>query len=172
MHPESPIAYLRRFVNSDPRFREAKVLMVNGGITPVSGLVDKVVDDGVMLVGDAAGQLIPCTGAGVHAGVVAGRIAGEVAARAADEGVVSASRLSEYERRFDVVWGKRIRDSRRVVEMLDRFSDDDLNTFAEVLTSEDVVALANGLDVARVLARVVKRAPLKIIRLVAAYLRG
>ena len=172
MHPEPPIAYLRRFVNSDPRFREAKVLMVNGGITPVSGLVDKVVDDGVMLVGDAAGQLIPCTGAGVHAGVVAGRIAGEVAARAADEGEVSASRLSEYERRFDVVWGKRIRDSRRVVEMLDRFSDDDLNTFAEVLTSEDVIALANGVDVARVLARVVKRAPLKIIRLVAAYLRG
>ena len=171
IHTEPPIAYLKRFVNSDPRFREAKVLMVNGGITPVSGLVDKVVDDGVMLVGDAAGQLIPCTGAGVHAGVVAGRIAGEVAARAADEGEVSASRLYEYERRFDVVWGKRIRDSRRVVEMLDRFSDDDLNTFAEVLTSEEVLALANGLDVARVLARVVKRAPLKIIRLVAAYLR-
>jgi len=172
IHTEPPLAYLKRFVDSDPRFRDAEVLMVSGGITPVSGVVDDVVGDGVMLVGDAAGQLIPCTGAGVHSGVVAGRIAGEVAARAADEDDVSASRLSEYERRFDAVWGKRIRDSGRVVEMLDRFSDEDLNTFAEVLTSEDVVALANGRNVARVLANVVKRAPLKIIKLVAAYMRG
>jgi len=172
MHKEPPIAYLKRFVDSDPRFREAEVLMVNGGITPVSGVVDNLVDDGVMLVGDAAGQLIPGTGAGVHPGVVAGRMAGEVAARAVEEGDVTASRLSEYEHRFDKHWGRRIRDSRRVVEMLDRFSDDDLNTLGEVLTSEDVVALANGTDVSRVLARVVRRAPLKIIGLVAAYMRG
>lgn len=172
IHVEPPIAHLKRFVDSDPRFSEAEVLTVNGGITPVSGVVERVVDDGVMLVGDAAGQLIPCTGAGVHAGVVAGMIAGEVAAGSALEGDVAASRLSEYERQFDAAWGKRIRDSRRVVEMLDRFSDDDLNTFAGVLTSEDVLALANGVDVARVLGRVVKRAPLKIIRLIASYIRG
>ena len=172
IHTEAPLAYLKRFVNSDPRLRGGEVLMVNGGIIPVSGVVDKVVGDGVMLVGDAAGQVIPCTGAGVHSGVVAGRMVGEVAAHAADEGDVSASRLSEYERRFDAVWGKRIRDSGRVVEMLDKFSDEDLNTFAEVLTSEDALALANGKNVAGVLARVVRRAPLKIIKLVAAYMRG
>jgi len=153
IHTEPPIAYLKRFIKSDPRFRDAEVLMVNGGITPVSGVVDRVVGDGVMLVGDAAGQLIP-------------------AARAAEEGDVTAPRLSEYERRFDAAWGKRIRDSRKVVEMLDRFSDEDLNTLAEVLTSEDVLALANGTDVARTLARVVKRAPLKIIRLMTAFMRG
>jgi len=172
IHAEPPITYLKRFIDSDPRLRGAEVLLVNGGITPVSGVVDKVVGDGVMLVGDAAGQLIPCTGAGVHSGVVAGRMAGEVAAHAMEEGDVSASRLSEYERRFDAVWGKRIRDSGRVVEMLDRFSDEDLNTFAEVLTSEDVLALANGKNIAGVLARVVTRAPMKIIKLVAAYMRG
>ena len=172
IHAEPPIAYLKRFIDSDPRFRKAKVLMVNGGITPASGIVDEIVGDGVMLVGDAAGQLIPCTGAGVHAGVVAGRMAGEVAARSVEEGDVTASRLSEYERTFDAVWGKRIRDSGRVVKMLDRFSDEDLNTLAEVLTNEDVINLANGIDVARTLARLVRRAPLKIVRLVAAYMRG
>lgn len=172
IHTEPPLAYLKRFVDSDPRFRGADVLTVNGGITPVSGVIDRVVADGVMLVGDAAGQLIPCTGAGVHAGVVAGRMAGEVAARAVEEGDTTASRLSEYGRRFDAVWGKRIRDSGRVVEMLDKFSDEDLNTLAEVLTSEDVLALANGTDIPRVLAGVVRRAPLKIIRLVAAYVMG
>lgn len=172
IHKESPIMYLRRFVDSDPRFKEAEVLMINGGITPVSGVIDRVVDNGLMLVGDAAGQLIPCTGAGVHTGVVAGRIAGDVAAKAVLEGDVTASRLSDYNRRFNVSWGKRIRDSRKVVEMLDRFSDEDLNTFAEILTSNDVVALANGINVAKVLVGLVKRAPLKIIRIIASYIKG
>lgn len=172
VHTEPPISYLRRFVESDPRFKDAEIMMVSGGITPVSGVIEKVVDNGVMLVGDAAGQLIPATGAGVHTGVAAGKISGEVAALAVEEGDVSASKLSLYERRFDASWGKRIRDSRKVVEMLDRFSDEDLNTFAELLTSEDVLALANGVNVARVLAKVIRRAPLKIIRLVAAYIHS
>lgn len=172
IHKEPPIAYLKRFVDADPRFRGAKILNVAGGITPVSGVLEKIVGDGVMLVGDAAGQLIPCTGAGVHAGVVAGKMAGEVAASAAEGGDASASRLSEYERRFDEAWGKRIRDSGRVVEMLDRFGDDDLNTLAEVITSEDVLALANGYDIARTVAKIVARSPLKIIKLMRAYLKG
>ena len=172
IHTEPPIAYLKRFIDSDPRLRKAKVLIVNGGITPVSGVVDEVVGDGVMLVGDAAGQLIPCTGAGVHSGVVAGRMAGEVAARAVEEGDVTSSRLSKYERQFDAAWGKRIRDSGRVVKMLDRFSDEDLNSLAELLTNEDVLNLANGTNVAGTLTRLVRRAPLKIVRLVAAYIRG
>ena len=172
IHREPPIAHLRRFVESDPRFREAEIQGVSGGIIPLSGVIDDVVADGVMLVGDAAGQVIPLTGAGVYTGVVAGRIAGEVAARAALEGEVSASRLSEYSRRFDAIWGKQIRDSRRVVEMMDRFSDDGLNRITEVLTSKEVFALANGIDINRVLAGAAMRSPLKFMRLMASYLRG
>ncbi|MEE8354540.1 MAG: NAD(P)/FAD-dependent oxidoreductase, partial [Candidatus Bathyarchaeia archaeon] len=172
IHGEPPIVHLRRFVESDPRFGEAEIQGVSGGIIPLSGVIDDVVADGVMLVGDAAGQVIPLTGAGVYTGVVAGRIAGEVAARAALEGEVSASRLSEYSRRFDAVWGKQIRDSRRVVEMMDRFSDDGLNRITEVLTSKEVFALANGIDINRVLAGAAMRSPLKFMRLMASYLRG
>jgi digeranylgeranylglycerophospholipid reductase len=172
IHKMPAVAYLRRFVNSDPRFRDAEIIMVNGGITPVSGVVDKIVDDGLILVGDAAGQLIPCTGSGVHAGVVAGRMAGEIAAEAVKIGDVSASRLSEYQWRFDTAWGKRIRDSGKIVRMLDKFTDEDLNILAEVLTNEDVLNMANGTDVALTLASVVSRAPLKIVRLMAAFMRG
>ena len=170
IHTEPAVHYLKRFMDSDDRFRGARVLAAAGGVTPVSGVIDRIVCDGLMLVGDAAGQLIPCTGAGVHAGVVAGRIAGEVSADAVEEGDVTAERLAEYERRFDELWGKRIRDSRKVIEMLDKFSDEDLNTLAEVLTSEDVLAMANGHDVPRVIARIVKRAPVKIMKLLTSYM--
>jgi digeranylgeranylglycerophospholipid reductase len=170
-HAEPTIAYLKRFVESDERFHGARIIETSGGVTPVSGVIDRIVDDGLMLVGDAAGQLIPCTGAGVHTGVVAGKIAGEVAAKAIETGDVSTSSLSEYGERFDAMMGKRIRESRRVVDMLDRFGDEDLNALAEVITSEDVLALANGYDTARVIARIVARSPLKIMRLMAAYMR-
>jgi digeranylgeranylglycerophospholipid reductase len=172
IHTESPIKYLKRFVANDPRFKDAEIQLVNGGICPVSGVLETIVSDGLMLTGDSAGQLVPFTGAGVHTSIVAGRIAGEVAACAVDEGDVSASRLSEYERRFDALWGKQIKDSRKVINILDRFNDDDLNSLLYALTSEDILDLVNGIDITRVLGGVAMRSPLKFMRLMASYLRG
>jgi len=170
-HTKPPIEYLKGFVAQDPRFRNAKILSKGGGICPVSGTLDRIVADGLMLVGDAAGQLIPMTGAGIHSAIEAGKMAGRVAAEAVKEGDVSARRLSAYRAEFDKYWGKRIRDSGRVLNMLDKFSDDDLNTLSEVITNEDVLALANGTNVPATLAGLVKRSPMKIIRLIRAYLR-
>ncbi len=170
-HTKPPIDYLKDFVAQDPRFRNAKILSKGGGICPVSGTLDRIVADGLMLVGDAAGQLIPMTGAGIHSSIEAGKMAGRVAAEAVKEGDVSAKRLSAYRAEFDKYWGKRIRDSGRVLEMLDKFSDDDLNTLSEVVTNDDVLSLANGTNVAATVAGLVKRSPMKIIRLIRAYLR-
>lgn len=166
-----PIDYLRRFVESDPRFKDAEVLLVNGGICPVSGMIDRIVDNGVMLIGDAAGQLIPMTGAGIHLAVIAGKIAGEVAAEAVKGGDVSSGILQGYADRFDGIWGKSIRDSKKMVEMLDKFEDGDLNTLAGIISSEDVLNLANGTNVGLTLAKLVTRAPRGIMRLIQAYLR-
>jgi digeranylgeranylglycerophospholipid reductase len=170
-HTKPPIEYLKGFVSQDPRFRNAKILSKGGGICPVSGTLERIVADGLMLVGDAAGQLIPMTGAGIHSAIEAGKMAGRVAAEAVKEGDVSARRLSAYRVEFDKYWGKRIKDSGRVVDMLDKFSDDDLNTLSEVITNDDVLALANGINVAATLTGLVKRSPMKIIRLIRAYLR-
>jgi len=166
-----PIDYLRKFVDSDPRFKDAEILLVNGGLCPMSGTIDRIVDNGVMLVGDAAGQLIPLTCAGIHTGVEAGKMAGEVAAEAVEEGDTSAERLQRYVHRFDDKWGKRITDSRKMVEMLDKFEDEDLNTLARIISSEDILNLANGTNVGRTLAKLVTRAPRGILGLLQAYLR-
>jgi digeranylgeranylglycerophospholipid reductase len=170
-HTKPPIEYLKIFIAQDPRFRNAEILSKGGGICPVSGTLDRIVADGLMLVGDAAGQLIPMTGAGIHSSIEAGKMAGRVAAEAVKEGDVSARRLSAYRVEFDKYWGKRIRDSGRVLDMLDKFSDDDLNTLSEVITNDDVLSLANGTNVAATIAGLVKRSPMKIIRLIRAYLR-
>jgi digeranylgeranylglycerophospholipid reductase len=111
------------------------------------------------------------TGAGVHSGIEAGKMAGRVAAEAVKDGDVSERRLSEYPREFDVYWGKRIRDSGRVLAMLDKFTDDDLNTLSEVITNDDVLSLANGTNVAATVAGLVARSPRKIMRLIRACFR-
>jgi digeranylgeranylglycerophospholipid reductase len=170
IHTKPAIKYLRDFLNQDPRFKSAKILKKNGGICPVSGALDKVVDNGLMLCGDAAGFLIPMTGAGIHTGIVSGKIAGSVAADAVKAEDVSSNRLMDYVREFDVLYGKRIRDSRKVVEMLNKFSDEDLNNLSEIITNEDIISLANGVNVTSVLASIITRSPLKLIGLIRAYL--
>jgi hypothetical protein len=41
-----------------------------------------------------------------------------------------------------------------------------------VITKEDIISLANGIAVKRTLAKIVARAPGKIIGLISSYLRG
>ena len=163
--------YLKRFVASDPRFQDAKIMNINGGICPVSGVFEKIVDDGVMLVGDAAGQMMPMTGAGIHLGVASGKIAGEVAARAVQSGDVSRGVLQEYQDRFDSVWGKHIRDAGRALTMFDRFEDKHYNTLVEIIEPDDIINLTNGESVTRTVARLVARSPRGMISLMSAYIR-
>ncbi|MDP2900689.1 MAG: hypothetical protein Q8O47_06945, partial [Candidatus Bathyarchaeota archaeon] len=72
---------------------------------------------------------------------------------------------------FERYWGKRIRDSRRIVEMLDRFSDEDLDTLSTIITNEEILSLANGVNTKRTVAKIVARSPGKIMKLMASYLK-
>ncbi len=170
IHTEPAIHYLRKFLEVDPRFEGAKVLRRNGGVTPVSGMLDKIVDDNLMLIGDAAGQLVPMTGAGIHSGIEAGKIAGKEAVDAIIGEDTSAKRLTQYRVKFEKYWGKRIKDSRRIVEMLDKFSDDDLNTLSTIITNDEILSLANGENTKRTVAKICARSPGKIMKLMVAYL--
>jgi hypothetical protein len=73
--------------------------------------------------------------------------------------------------KFERYWGKRMRDSRRILEMLDKFSDDDLNILSTIITNEEILSLANGQNTKRTVAKICARSPGKIIKLMAAYLR-
>ena len=170
-HTKPAVEYLKEFVANDQRFRNAKIVLKNGGICPVSGQLDKIVMDGLILSGDSAGQLIPMTGAGIHSGIESGKMAGRVAAEAVKENNVSAERLEEYRKEFDEYWGKRIIEAGKVLHMLDKFSDEDLDVLADVISTEEIMHMANGLNVASTLAGLIKKSPRKLIHLIRAYLR-
>jgi len=164
-HSKPAVDYLKDFIHNDPRLKTAKIENKTGGICPTCGRLDKIIMNGLMLIGDAAGQVTPMTGAGIHSGIAAGKIAGRIAAEAIHMGDNSTTKLGEYVKGFDRYWGKSIQDSGKVLRMLDKFSDDDLNKIQEVITQEDIMNLTNGINVPTTLTRITTRSPLKLLKL-------
>ncbi len=137
-------------------FDRAQVIDCRGAVVPIGGLIKQNVLDGAILIGDAAGTVIPFTGAGIHSSIAAGIIAGEVAAGAVAEDDNSKKRLSEFRSRYEKDWGNRIRKSLKAMKAIEKLSDDDLNLLQETLTAEDILDLANGMNVKRVALKLLK----------------
>ncbi|WP_309493246.1 NAD(P)/FAD-dependent oxidoreductase [Candidatus Hecatella orcuttiae] len=140
--------YLDKFIAAHPaKFEKARVVEIQAAPVPVGGQIGRVVHgEGVLLCGDAAGQVIPLTGGGIHTSIVAGKIAGEVAGRAAVQGDVD---LEEYPRRY-AYWSRRIANSLLSLKLIEKLGDSELNQLAEILTGEDIVNLASGFNIEKV----------------------
>ncbi|WP_456481510.1 NAD(P)/FAD-dependent oxidoreductase, partial [Methanopyrus sp.] len=105
---------------------------VNVGGVPVCGPVERSYGDGILLVGDAARQVNPVTGGGLHTALVCGRIAGEVAAEAIEENDTTASFLKQYQDRWKEEFGDTFECARDVAEILPEL---DLEEVVEFLSS-------------------------------------
>jgi len=96
---------------------ENRPYSTTAGIIPVGGPL-KTVKDNIMLVGDAAGQTHPITGAGIAQAVICGKIAGKIAAHAIQKEDIEM--LIEYERKWKDIFGtylKRAQMKRRFLEL-------------------------------------------------------
>ena len=74
------------------------IIEKRGGCYPATGprSPDKIVGDGVMLVGDAAGMVEPISGEGIAPSMISGIAAGETAAKAIKNGKYGKKNLSAY----------------------------------------------------------------------------
>ena len=148
---------LDKFIEDHPiAFGQATIDRSQAAPVPVGGEIEDYVIDNMMLCGDAAGQVIPLTGAGIHTSLVAGKIAGEVAGKASLEGEVSETRLSSYKERFDEQWGEKISNSLKALESFERFSDEELNIITEYLEGQDLIEMAHGFSPSRAVSLIVR----------------
>lgn len=69
------------------------------------GGVDRSYDDHVLLVGDAAGQVDPLTGEGIHTGMIGGKIAAECIAEMFRTGDFSAAAGAKYHKKWQASFG-------------------------------------------------------------------
>ncbi len=136
-----PFHRFRTMLESHPivskRYRGSYLDFVVGGI-PL-GPPEQTTADGVMLVGDAAGQVKPTSGGGIYTGALCAKIAGEVAAAALKEGDTSAKRLAEYERRWRSTIGRELKIGMGVHEAMGKLSDTDFNGVIRALDDPGVL---------------------------------
>ncbi|MFQ6135500.1 MAG: FAD-dependent monooxygenase, partial [Nitrososphaerales archaeon] len=162
--------YLDKFVKLfEKELGRGQVIDYRGAPVPIGGIIKQNILDGAILIGDAAGMVIPLTGAGIHSSVASGLLAGEVAASASSEGDSSKARLEEFNRRYDEDWGRRIRKSLKAMRAIERLSDEELNLLQEVLEADDILDLANGFEIRKVAKKLLSH-PIFAVKLATALL--
>ena len=112
---------------------DGNITFRGAGSLPMSGTIKTFVKDNYMLVGDAAGMVLPSNGAGITIAMVGGRIAGQVIAEHLQDGIP----LAEYESRWKKQMGKVMRNSKRSFRfgsLLFRLPDWMLNVLFNPLT--------------------------------------
>ncbi len=125
------------------RYKGSRTEHVLGGI-PL-GPPDKTINDNVLLVGDAAGQVKPTSGGGVYMGAVCAKIAGEVAARASRK----EASLEEYEKGWRKAVGRELSIGMMIHKGLGKLGDDGLNEFIAYLNQpgiRDVITEYGDMD--------------------------
>jgi geranylgeranyl reductase family protein len=122
------------------RFPESEIVGYSSGSIPI-GPAAHTVADGVLLVGDAAGQAKPTSGGGIYTGITCARIAGEVAAHAALAGDVSEGALAEYEHRWRALFERELRFGLLTHRIYSQLDDDEIERFFAAIDDPRVVSL-------------------------------
>ncbi|MEW6359966.1 MAG: NAD(P)/FAD-dependent oxidoreductase [Planctomycetota bacterium] len=104
--------FFRKFIGrlrERGKIRDLHPAQRTGGLIPVSGPAHHTVKGNVLLVGDAAGQTNPLTGAGIYTSVVCGQFAGRAVACAMKDRDLSL--LQEYEKDWRDLLGRFLSDA-------------------------------------------------------------
>lgn len=119
--------YLDRFLKDSffkERFRNSKVLEVQGGGVPLAAPLKTQCADNLVLVGDAARHVNPITGGGLHTALASGKIAGEFIAQLIKSGQpANKANLEGYHQNWLAAMGNSMwqlyRTKRHIFEMED-----------------------------------------------------
>ncbi len=103
------------------------------GLIPAEGRAARVVADGLVAVGDAAGQGTLVVGEGIRTGIRAGEVAGEVIHAALERGSASRDALLPYETWCESELGRSFRAAEVLNRRLSEFGDREWGSALRVL---------------------------------------
>lgn len=121
--------YVRRWLESDPRWEAETVRAVHAGEAVSNNSINRRAVDGMLAVGDAVSSINPLFGEGIRPGMESASMAAEVAIPAVRSGEVTRERLVAYERRWNAEKGPHWRVQRAVGELLYDFDADQQDRF-------------------------------------------
>lgn len=161
---KSAYQHLLEFVENCPATQNAQAVELNIGGDPVGGMLKELVEDNVMIVGDAAGHVNPLTGGGIITALEAGKYAGEVAAEAIKEGDCSKKRLKEYEKICKKEIGDSFNKYFKTKEYMLSLSDEELDSIAEAFQDYEFEKISTS-ELVKLLIKVSPKALLKLGKL-------
>jgi digeranylgeranylglycerophospholipid reductase len=131
----APKRYLDDFIKKHKELAKGKAIMQVAGAVSTCAPIERTIDDGIMLVGDAARQIDALTGGGIINACEAGKIAGETAAQAIKEEDVSKTFLNKYEKGWRDEMEDRLYRNWIAKEKLAELSDDTLNKLIDAIST-------------------------------------
>jgi digeranylgeranylglycerophospholipid reductase len=130
--------YLDKFVEKDPRFKNAQCVEIMGGFVSTCPGLDCAVADNLILVGDAARIIDPITGGGICHACRTGMYAGKVITEAAKTGDFSKQALMPYEK----MWRDRMEDKLyrnwMAKERLAELDDETIDELVKLISGSDI----------------------------------
>ncbi len=138
-----PLAAMRRFFDTYAKHLGGwQQKRLTGGVIPIWSK-RAMVQDNVMLVGDAAGQVKPTSGGGIYLSLVSGRMAAEAAKVALAKDDLSVKALRAYPKAWDKAFGQEFRrgeDLRRVYKTM---TDEDFDRLLRIFGSKPLLSIIN-----------------------------
>ncbi len=128
--------YLDKFIENHPELKKGGIVQIVTGAVSTCPVPKHLVDDGIMLVGDAARLIDPITGGGIANAARSGKYAGEIAAKCIENPTKEC--LKEYEKKVQDKWGRKHLRNWYVKEKLASLDDDTLNKLMEVISEVEM----------------------------------
>jgi len=136
--------YLDAWIGKNPDVAGGSIIEENAGGIPLGGFLEKMTAENFLVVGDAAHQVNPVHGGGLNEATFAGALAADVISKAIKKGDTSSSGLDEYNKVWWKERGERLKKLRKVVDVIERLADDDMNLIAKSLQSSDIDRVLDG----------------------------
>jgi geranylgeranyl reductase family protein len=141
MTDRPPVHFLDRLMRDHPavagRMRRATIVRKLAGRIPILGLRRPTYTDGMLVVGDAAGQVKATSGGGIYFSMLAGELAGRAAARYLGAARVDAAgALAAYEREWEAAFGREVRFTTVVRQAVNRLPDTHVNTVIRAVATD------------------------------------
>ena len=153
IHPDSsanPEKYLESFVSCSPLLgidlRNAQAMEYHQGLIP-SEMSETFVGDGILGIGDAAGQASTLVGEGIRWAIRAGRMAGELGAEAVQENDVSKHSLARFESQWLQQHGRNLRTAYKINQKISKWDDEKWDQRTELLAMLSPEEFATALQI-------------------------
>ncbi len=126
--------HLERFL--DRRMPGVGVVELSAGSIPAPSKPKRLVADGFLTVGDAAGHTEPLSGGGIANAIQGAGLAAEVLSACLVAGDLSTGRLEEYTRRWSATVGRSLRRYARLRRLYLRLNDADFTELLRIMNGQ------------------------------------